>query len=345
MRLKRPNLKRQYSWRLILSLLLVLLLVVAVGFQIWYQVNLRPVSKAATTRLFTVDEGSSASQIASGLQKFGLIRSSRAFIYYVNSKNYRNKLQAGTYKFSPAMPAQAIAKKLATGDIDKNWLTILPGKRLDQIEQEFIRSGFSRAQVDSAFDPSNYTKETAAFGLPPGASLEGLLYPDSFQKSANTPPSAIIKESLEEMQANLTPDIINGFSTRSLNTYQGITLASIVLKETDNHHDQPIVAQVLLSRLAQNMALQADATAFYAADVAGVAHSVSIDSAYNTYLHNGLPPGPIGNATASALAAVAHPANSDFLYYVTGDDGTTHFSHTQAEHTAAVAQYCKKLCQ
>src|SRR5579859_1199002 len=141
MKLSKTILKQKGTWLTALAVLMVLALSAAVIFQIWYSTSLRPVSTAGQTRLFTVDEGSSAKQIANGLQNLGLIRNSRAFIFYVNSKNYRQKLQAGTYKFSPSMSAEEIAKKLATGDIDKNWLTILPAKRLDQIKQAFIKVG------------------------------------------------------------------------------------------------------------------------------------------------------------------------------------------------------------
>jgi UPF0755 protein len=92
------------------------------------------------------------------------------------------------------------------------------------------------------------------------------------------------------------------------------------------------------------MRLQSNVTANYAADIAGVPRNVNIDSPYNTYLHDGLPPGPIGNMTKSALNAVAHPSNTDYVYFIAGDDGKMHFSHTADEHNAAIKQYCQKKC-
>jgi UPF0755 protein len=233
---------------------------------------------------------------------------------------------------------------LSVGDVAKNLLTILPGKRLDQIEQSFIQAGYSKTEVDKAFDPTQYADELALDSLPFGSSLEGYLYPDSFQKLSNTPAQTIVRESLAEMQSHLTSDIQKGFAAQGLDVFQGITLASIVAQESGDSASQPTIAQVFLLRLKQGMPLQSDVTAFYASDIAGQPRDVGIVSPYNTYKQAGLPPGPISNVTASALRGVAHPSSTDYLYFIAGDDGVMHYSHTQAEHQAAIDQYCIKSC-
>lgn len=324
--------------------LLVLILAVAITGLAWYRLNLRPVSNSQTSRLFTVDQGASARQIAEGLESLGLIRSSKAFVYYVDIHKYKKHLQAGTYRFKPAMSAQEIAQTIASGYIDKNWITILPGKRIDQIKQMFLKVGYKSAEVDSAFDPANYADQPLVAGLPSGASLEGLLYPDSFQKAGDTPAQTIIRQSLDEMQAHLTPDVVSGLANQGLSVYQGLTLASIVYAESGSSADQPTVAQVFLLRLKQGMMLGSDVTAFYAANLMGAGKTLGVDSPYNTRLHAGLPPGPIGSFTVSALQAAASPSKTDYLFFVAGDDGTIHFSHTEAEHEQAIKQYCTKEC-
>jgi UPF0755 protein len=123
-----------------------------------------------------------------------------------------------------------------------------------------------------------------------------------------------------------------------------VILASIVNQESGDPNAQPTIAQVFLLRLKQGMLLQSNVTANYAADLAGVARNVAINSPYNTYLHQGLPPGPIGNVTASALKAVAHPSNTTYLFFIAGDNGAIHFSSTEAEHEQAIKQYCHNLC-
>lgn len=316
-----------------------------ISLRSWYVYNLKPVSSSASVQYFTITPGASLHQIAVKLKNAGLIRNSRVFETYVRSNELHDKLQAGTYSMSTSMGVAQIVKKMVDGDVTKNLLTILPQKRLDEIKQAFAKAGYTAGQINQAFDPASYRGHPVLVSLPAGASLEGYLYPDSFEKQSDTPASVIIRESLDEMQKFLTQDIINSFAAHSLNIYQGITLASIVAQETDDPTYQSTVAQVLLSRLAQGMPLQADVTAFYASAVAGQPKSLSIDSLYNTHLHTGLPPGPISNMTKDALNAVAHPAVTDYLYFVAGDDKKIHFSKTQAEHDDAVKKYCTKECQ
>lgn len=331
--------QRNRRWRLWLVIAIIILLIGAAwGVGGWYYNGLRPVSSSQATTYFTIERGQSITEIAENLKSAGLIRSPGAFETYVKAQRQPG-LQAGTYTLSPSMSVQQIVEKLIKGQVTKNLLTILPAKRLDQIKQAFIKAGYSSAEVNAAFEPNAHLGHAALAGLPNGSSLEGFLYPDSFQKDSGTPAATIVSESLDEMAKHLTKDIKQGFARQHLSIYQGVTLASIVVQETGNPEYQPSVAQVFLSRLARGMRLQSNVTANYAADIAGQPRNINIASPYNTYLHDGLPPGPISNVTASALAAVAHPANTDYLYFIAGRDCAVHFSRTHAEHEAAIAKY------
>lgn len=331
-------------WLIIAIIIVLLFGGSVVGLRTWYVNNLKPVSSSTKTAYFTIASGSGLHSIASKLKNDGLIKSARAFETYVRSHELHDKLLAGTYLLSPSLSVKEIATKITNGDIAKNLLTILPQKRLDEIKQTFASAGYSKSQIEVAFNPENYSNVPVLASRPVGASLEGYLYPDSFEKLTDTPAQTIIREALNEMNSHLTSNVLNGFAAQSLTTYRAITLASIVAQETDDPEFQPIVAQVFLSRLKQGMALQSNVTANYAADIAGVPRSLSIDSPYNTYLHVDLPPGPISNVNASALEAVAHPSNTDYLFFVAGDDNKIHFSKTQADHDAAVEKYCNKKC-
>ncbi len=340
---KKRN-RRWLGWPLILVLVIVLLVAGIAFVRVTYINNLKPVSSSTKTVYFTVESGSSVQEIAENLQNQNLIRSANAFKNYVTTKELRSNLQAGTYILSPSMSVQEIVSKMVNGDVAKNLLTILPGKRLDEIKKIFSKAGYSDQDIATAFNPASYLGDPALDSLPSGASLEGYLYPDSFQKLSDTPAETIVKESIDEMATHLTPTIVQGFADHGLTTYQGITLASIVYQETDDTSAEPTVAQVFLTRIAQNMPLQSNVTANYAADIAGVARNVNIDSPYNTYLHTGLTPGPIGNVTSAALRAVAFPSNTNYLYFIAGDDGKMHFSATEQEHEQAISQYCQTKC-
>jgi UPF0755 protein len=309
-----------------------------------YNQNLKPVSSSQTAQAITIESGATVEQIGDLLEKKGLIRSAWAFKLYVSSKEVRNALQAGTYELAPSQSVEEIVSQLTHGKIVTNLVTVLPGQRIDQVRSRLLQDGFSEADVDNALNPANYADNAALVDKPKGASLEGYLYPDSFQRTSGTTASDIVTGALKEMDTHLTPDLREAFSKQGLSTYQGIILASVVEKEVPSAQDRQQVAQVFLKRLRIGMPLQSDATAHYGAILDGAKPSSRYESPYNTYFIKGLPPTPISNVTSSSLDAVAHPSGTDWLYFVSGDDGTTHFSKTLADHEANVNQYCKKLC-
>jgi len=339
-----PKPRGRNLWFVIIGLVILIAAGAVAAVRIEYDRNLSAVSSSTKTQYFTVQSGWGMNQIAVGLEQAGLIRNASAFETYVRNSDEQLNLQAGTYVLSPSMTVQQIVDKMVKGEVSKNLLTILPGLTIQEIEKTFAKAGYSQAEIDTAFNPATYNGNPALASLPSGASLEGYLYPDSFQREADTPASTIVGESLDEMAQHLTNDITSGFMTNGLSTFQGITLASIVTQESGDPSQEPIIAQVFISRIKQGMMLQSNVTADYAADLAGVPRSVDIDSPYNTYLHTGLPPGPISNVTAAALQAVAHPATSTYLYFVAGDNGTIYYEYTADQHQQDIQKYCQKLC-
>jgi UPF0755 protein len=329
--------------------LLIVLVIVIIGgtiaAQVIFTAELRPYSINQKTQIFTVANGSSVKQIADNLKSDHLIRSSWALQLYVHSKNLTNQLQAGTYDFSPSESTSHIVVTMVKGSVTSRLVTILPGRRIDQVKADLINDGFSPASVNSALNPALYSNlPVLAFKPPNVDTLEGLLWPDSFEKEANTAPSVIIEESLNEMAQHLTSQVQAEFAAEGLTTYQGLTLTSIVEQEVSKASDQTQVAQVFLSRLKNNMSLGSDVTANYGAIEAGKAPSLTYNSPYNTLIHTGLPPGPISTISLSALQATTHPAATNWLYFVAGDDGTTYFATTLAQQQANTAKYCHKLC-
>jgi UPF0755 protein len=331
--------RRHFPRRILI--LLVIIGLFALGGAVWvhrnYNDNLRPISSSTKEVNITIPDGSSSTEIAQQLYAAHLIRSSQTFEWYVNTHNIRDKLQAGTYTFSQSMSTGKIAEMIAAGKVATDLVTILPGQRLDQIHDTLIGAGFKSSDVDQALSAKQYRADYPALAdNPASAGLEGFLYPDSYQLTATTHPSEIVAESLQEMQKHLTSDVRSGFAKRGLSVYQGVTLASIVEQEVPNAADRTKVAQVFLLRLKKSMPLQSDVARNYAKAI----H----DSRYDAYTHKGLPPGPIGTVSDTSLAAVAHPAGTDWLYFVAGDNGHTYFSHTLAEHEANVARYCQHKC-
>ncbi len=338
---------RQQRLRVFFAVIAVIILIL-IGLTIVvrqiYNRNIQPLSHNQQSQIVNISSGLSSQQISDLLKKDNLVRSSWAFEWYLDSQNLRSDLQAGTYSLSPSQSVAQIVQVLTEGKIATHLITILPDKRLDQVRSDLINDGFSPASVDQALQPAQYSFLPVMAFKPSGASLEGFLYPDSFQKDSDTTPEEIIQESLTEMGQHLTPALQSAFAAEGLSTYQGIILASIVQQEVNGTSDQAQAAQVFISRLNSGMTLGSDQTAFYGAILAGQTPSVSYDSPYNTLLHTGLPPTPISNVNAQALNAVAHPANTNWLYFVTGDNGVTYFEQTAQQHQADVDQYCHIKC-
>lgn len=354
------------KWRKI-SLFLIIIGLVALtagyfGLKSLYERNLLPVNPAATEDIvYTLESGTSVSQIADQLDGMKLIRSDRAFEQYVRSNDLTASLQAGTYRLRQSMSVTEIADILASGRIAADLFTILPGKRLDQIRASFLAEGFSQAEMDAVLQPDLYVSHPALAGKPAGASLEGYLFPDSYNYTkGQTAAQTIVRQALDRFAVELTEELKAGLAAQGLSVYQALTLASIVEEEAGYPADKPTIAQVFLTRLEIGMSLGSDVTSIYGAVIDGVdlpedyatAAGVAIahDSPYNTRMHAGLPPGPISNAGTNSLKAVADPSDTDYLFFVAGDpnsDGTpgkTYFSRTEAEHNEAVRKYCQVLC-
>jgi len=332
---------------IIVSLLAVLLLIVGIGgisVNCWYNRQLKPLSSKPSKIIVTIPLGSSASQIGKLLAEEGVIKSARAFEWYVRSHDLRDSLKAGQYVLSASQSTPEVVLYITEGRIKKDLFTIIPGKRLDQIRQSMIDYGFDKNEVDKALDAANYKNHPALIAKPGNASLEGYLFPESLQTTSNTKPQDIIEKSLDQMFKALTPDLINAFQKRGLGIHQGVILASVIEKEVSHFTDKKMVAGVFYNRLKINMPLAADATYQYASFLAGQPNNPKIDSPYNTYKYPGLPVGPISNVSKESLLAVAYPLPNDYLFYVTGDDGKTYFSKTIEEHESLAEEHCKKRC-
>lgn len=344
---KAENPKKSLSVRFwqVTILSIILLVLLAFGLKHVYYINLRPVNDSPKTTVFNVEKGSTDKDIATNLEKQQLIRSAWAFNAYVSIHRLGGKLQAGTYAFSPSDGTVRIVNLLTNGRVDTKLVTILPGRRIDQVQTDLINDGFSPDSVKNALDPALYA-DLSILAIKPSdvTSLEGFLWPDSYQKGPDTKPEEIIRQSLLATQSKITDQVKQDFSARGLTPYQGLILTSIILQEVYKPADQPQVAQVFYSRLANGMKLESDATAKYGSVLAGLPPSLTYDSPYNTYIHTGLPPTPIGTISDQALYAATHPSNTDWLYFVSGDDGTTHFSTNLKDHEAATQKYCSKLC-
>ena len=341
--------KKRQKWPrrfiVVISLLLTLLIAGMIGVRIFYNANLKAVNDSNEAQTIIVGQGETVDGIATTLKNKNLIRSKLVFTLYIRSKQSSNPLIAGTYRLQPSLSTPEIVAILSGGKVATDLITILPGQRLDQIKAGFMANGYSEAEVTAALNPAKYKDHPALVDKPADASLEGYLYPESFQRDATTKLETIITSSLDLMNKQLTPQLRQDFAKRGLSTYQGLVLASMVEQEASNTNDRRQVAQTFLTRIGLGMRLESDPTATYGAILDNATPSNSYESPYNTYDIAGLPPTPISNVSESSLQAVANPAATDWVFFVAGDDGSVHFSKTLEDHQRLTNQYCTKLCR
>ena len=338
---KKPKKRRaKFIWLGILVVFIALL----VGAGMWYKEALLPANPGDEAKVrVDIPEGSSPLAIGGLLEDNKLIRSKYAFEIYTRLAGVRSALQAGTYNLSPSESTPAIIEHLIEGNIDEFTITFIPGATLAENRKRIIDAGYSEAEVDAALN-KDYDHPLFA-DKPDGTDLEGYIYPETYQFTTEESAEVVLKTAFDHYHAILKENkLIDGFRAHGVNLYQGITLASIVQREVTGPDDQKQVAQVFYTRLAEGIPLGSDVTYQYAAKKMGVTPSPSLDSPYNTRKVTGLPPGPIANPGLGALQAVAQPALTDYLYFVSGDDGINYFSHTDEEHVANVQAHCQIKC-
>lgn len=336
--------RRRFNTILALVISLFALLILAAGSLLWYQKNTSALDPNAEAMLFTVQEGDTADAIAARLHEEGFIRSELAFRIALRLDDRGTNIRAGQYRISPAENVQAILVTLESGDAGISTVTLIPGKTLMDIQQRLIEAGYPEASVERAL-AADYDHPLLA-QKPADASLEGYIYPDTYEVDLSREPEVLIEKTFDVFYQKLEEtEVLSAQERNGYTLHEIIILGSIVEREVNTAEDRPIVAQVFLKRLEMDMMLGSDATFVYAAQQLGVPPSTTLDSPYNTRVVTGLPPGPISNMTVDALEAVVNPADTDYLYFVTGDDNVTHYARTAQEHDENVENFCGVRCE
>lgn len=337
--------KKNRLWLKILINLILIVVAAVVAVSIIFILALQPVNPSdQADRQIEIVAGSTPGQIADTLEENGVIRQSQAFNIYTRILGTRNSLQAGHYAFKPSQSTPEIADALVEGPESQDFsITFLPGATLADHKKVLTEAGFSEAEVDEAF-AADYDHLLLA-DKPESADLEGYIFGETHRFTQGTSVGEILERYFDDYyQVIEDNNLVKAYADHDLTLYEGITLASIIQKEVSGEGDSRQVSQVFYKRLAEDIPLGADATFVYAATKNGDAPSVDYPSPYNTRIHGGLPPGPISTPGVEALQAAADPAEGDYLYFVSGDDGTNHFSRTEEEHIRKTREFCKENC-
>lgn len=355
---KRTSRRKKPSGAASRFLAVLLLAIVAAGAAVWIECT--PYGPTTPT-LVQIAPGSSIMRIGRQLQAAGVVRSQYGFDLLRLVKH--GVLRAGEYRFDHPAPATEVYARVARGDVYTIALTIPEGANIFDVATRVQQAGLGSRE---AFLQAAVTQAALVQDIDPGAkSVEGYLFPDTYKFSpplgAGQMIAAMIRQfRVEAQQLGLnTVSSSGGAAAAGLpqggkDVHNVVTLASLVERETAVNSERPLVASVFENRLAKNMPLMSDPAVIYGLQLAGrwrgtiYRSDLKGDTAYNIYLHPGLPPGPICNPGLPSLRAAMHPAQTDYLYFVAAGDnpqGHSLFAATLDEHNRNVAGYRKALKQ
>ncbi len=311
---------------------------------------------------FVVERGETARSIAQRLQEKGLITNAKLFELYLRYYGLGTKLEAGHFTLRRNMTIPEIARALQQARAEEVTITIKEGWRMEEIADYLDKEGvidsqefLSLARNPSALSPEIRNKHAFLQALPPGATLEGYLFPETYRVAVGSSAETIIAIMLDTFDRRVPVKWREDASKQGHTLHEIVTMASIIERETPRADERPLIASVYWNRLGGRCPeagsyLQADPTVQYAMGRPGqwwwkppsVDVYRQIQSPYNTYLHPGLPPGPIANPGLSAIKAAVYPAQTQYCFFVATGDGGHVFAVTLAEHERNVKRYQRR---
>ena len=345
----RGRRKRGGAGRIIAAVaVLVLILTAAAAAVGWYQF-LRAENSVAAGKPVTivVPKGASTSQIATMLVKAGVVSNTNMFRLDSRRAKADGALKAGEYELATGMPNDIVIAKLQAGPTITYFDVPIPegftarqvaarfAKRAKLSEDKMLELVLTRADQFSGDYP--YLKDAHA------GSMEGFLFPATYRVKEGTTETAVVEMMLNKFDDEIAKIDLGYAESKNLTVTDVVSIASILERETNLDKEYPLVASVIYNRLKIRMKLQLDSTVFYGMEPQdGIIHKSDLTDGkpHNTYSHPGLPAGPISNPGAKALEAAAHPAKTDYLYYVlTGKDGSQTFTNNYPDFLDAVKVY------
>ena len=297
-----------------------------------------PVSSENKWKEVKIPEGSTFSHGISILKKEGIIKNE--FVFFILSRIARTdrRLRAGYYNLNASMSHWEVFDHLRKGMIIQYAITISEGSTLEDIKLKLK----SLNLIDDNSWQLVTSKDFLAFLNVDAPSLEGYLYPDTYNLAKGADPKDIFRMMIQKLRENFDQSLKEKAKKLGMNENEILTLASIIEKEAQVDSERPIISAVYHNRLKKKMRLQADPTVVYGIKRIsdGITRSdLRRDTPYNTYVKEGLPPGPIASPGIKSIKAALYPADVGYIYFVSKNDGTHYFSRTSEEHMNAVMLY------
>lgn len=298
------------------------------------------------TAIVVIQPGASVKSTQQTLQERGLLPRFSAFALTIRLMGLQNKIKAGEYSFSPADPLPAIISRLLRNDTIPQAelrVTFPEGSSIYKMGLALKKVGYLRwasfqELVNEGITAPLRLRHWGIFKFIPSESLEGYLFPDTYQLFISASPETIAETMINRFEQIIVPFWSTAQKGTKLTLHETLTLASIIEKEAQKPEERAVISSVFHNRLAKGMPLAADPTVKYALERPSKKvyyDQLSVDSPYNTYKRRGLPPGPICNPGLESIKAAVYPAKTNYFFFVAKSDGSHIFSKTWQEHQRA----------
>lgn len=296
----------------------------------------------ADPRVFLVEHGASLAEVTRQLEEAQLIRNALATEWLGRFRGDAGRLRSGEYELASHWTPGAILTHLRSGPVYTYEVVLPEGIDATGVAKRLEAAGV--VDAEAFLEVVRNPETTDALGLG-GDSLEGYLFPETYRMPRNLP-AVRVAQVLTNQFAETWKELEPVASERNMSMHEVVTLASIIEKETAAPEERPLIASVFHNRLRRGMRLESDPTVIYGIpDFDGNLRRLHLEdpnNPYNTYKHPGLPPGPIANPGAAALRAAVEPAESEYLFFVSRNDGSHAFSRTYSEHKKLVDRYQRR---
>ncbi len=344
-RATRSSRGRSGCGRVILGVVVVFALLAVAGAAVGRYLLYHPETEVAAGQPVhvVVEQGSTTAEIASMLAELGVIDNALMFRYRARKSGLDGSLKPGEYDLATGMPYEMVLQRLAEGPVIVTVDVPIPeGFTARQIAERFAaRTGLPQEELLVLITQGapQFAAEHPYLARAHNGSLEGFLFPATYTVKADATPTEVVEKMLDEFDRRIATIDLTYASSRNLDVFDVVTIASILEREAKLPEEFPLVSSVIYNRLAKPMRLQLCASVLYtlpAGTTSLTNDDLDEDSPYNTYMNDGLPVGPISNPGMAALVAAAAPAQTNYLYYVlTGEDGSQTFTATYDEFLRA----------
>lgn len=291
---------------------------------------------------FTVDRGATGTRIGRALETEGIIDDERLFVAALRLRGETGSLQAGEYRFAEPLSTLDVVERLVSGDIYTFVVTVPEGLTLSETAEHLAAKGLGEAAaLEEVFQDATLVAAIDS----DATDLEGYLFPTTYQFTRNPEPREVARMMVAQFEEIFDDDKRSKSKALGLTPREVVTLASVIEKETGNAAERPLISSVVWNRLERGMPLAMDSTIIFALKRDGRYDGnlrrvdLEMDDPYNTYRVAGPPPGPIASPGEASIDAVLEPAETRYLYFVSKNDGSHHFSTSYREHVNAVRKY------